>query len=783
MNARGWNCLGLACWLLLAPAPAVLAQVTASFVGATPDTADGTTYTLTDVSLGAEAADRDIIIGVGARKAGTTNCSISSATVGGVTAASVVTASNNPTNCNLASLRLARVPTGTTATIVVTFPATFALVDVKVFRATNLRSATAYDTGSSTASDPTDTLNVRAHGLAIGLAVTRAATPTTVTWAGLTESDDTIVDNALTSSAAMLTPATLQTGLTVTADFASGPVESVGVWASWAPIGPVAVTPTHFVTSNGNASTGECTVGDPCTLTRAFALAGGDLMPPGSYVSIAAGVYGQAAISTTGGGVSGFPIRFVGAGVGETRITGTRTHLTASGWSLTSGRTYEHAFDESALYTVSQVCQRPGATWTPIVVDDRVPPFTTSSFRVYDLDEPVCYTPETSIADVEATHCTFFHNTTTNLLYIHPCMETQPADADLIYAGSSGWGRITYTGNGDFLTLEQGTMEHTGQGDGLKVETSSQGGTLRNFKFLGARAWVTGFNWTGEDLLLKQFAQQGPDNSNCYSPVYGSRSCWNENGDGYLLLIGTQGGSASGNVFRRITLERGWNGYRLDGNNTLEYASAWGFANHIGQISGTGGVIRDSIFLNGQDAGPYVEGESFNNLTIERNIMFPAGPWLWASRDGATQGGVTPPSAVTVRYNVLGNVLYDTLVAPALTSDCNVYVPRSVGQSSLMRITEVDNGGGDVSVTTLAAWQAATAFDDNSTSHASTAWTNGSIFATFAGQQPYAANFTTALTLADAAPITVCGVRAGPANLALVGSSITRRFRFRLPTP
>jgi hypothetical protein len=777
--------LALAVLVALAWPSLAAAQISAAFLQTAEDATAQTTYTYAAHNLGAAASDRMITVVSHARKTGPTTCTAPTVTIGGVSATAIVSQGNNVSNCNIMAIHKATVPTGTTGTIALTYGATMLRSYIAVYRSTGAQALVASSSGSSTADDPTGALTIGATGYAVGGAFT-TSTSATATWTGLTEQYDTLTSgstvNAVTGG--FLAPSTLQSGITVTVDWSTA-AESVGVWAAWAPI-VNATSPTHYVTPTGNPS-GSCSSGDPCTLTRAFALAGSTTMPPGSWVTIDNGVYSQDEITTTGGGVSGYPVRFVGQGTDYstgTRITGTRTQLTAVGFTKTAGQTYvyQHA---SPGYTVSHVCQRPTAsTWTPIEVDDRTPPAWNPSNRVYFMTETVCYTREDSIDEVDETHCSYVQSGGT--VYVHMCHEGVPADADEVYAGSSGWGHLLYTGSGDYLTLEQATLEHTGNGDGLNVQPSAAGNQFKHMKFIHARVWIEGINTILEDSTLTGFAAQGTDNphANCYSDDYGDRSCWGENGDGYLLLMGRQGTSTTYNqIARRLVLRSGWNLMRMDGANTFEYNSLWGCANHNAQISGTGGTFRHNTMSDCQDSGPYVEGESFNNVTIEHNIIYNAGPWMWCSRDGASNGSVCP-TAVTIRYNIFGSVLYDTLTATGaiLTHDCNVFIPRVASPSSIARITTVDGGGGAVSSATLAAWQAATVFDDNSVELPYTYWLDQTnVFANFAGQQTYPNDFT--LSAAGVTNVTVCGVRAGPDTLAVEGDDapVSRRLRFRVP--
>jgi hypothetical protein len=791
----------LVCALLTLPALAS-AQITATFLQTAEDATDGSAFSYTAQNFGAAAADRYITVISFARKSGAATCTAPTVTIGGVTATAVTSAGNNSVNCNITAIHKALVPTGTSGTIALTYGATILSQQIAVYRSTGAQAITASDSGTSTATDPTGTLTIGATGYGIGGSITTSA-GATATWTGLTETSDAVLATGSTShaSSALLTPGTAQDDLVVTVDWTAAS-ESVGVWASWTPI-VNASSPTHYVTPTGNDASGSCTIGDPCSLRRAFNLAGGTMMPAGSWVDVAAGVYSQAAITPTGnGGALGYPVRFVGAGTGsgETQITGTRTSLPAAAWTQTTDvtgcgglcdYTFQTPFDNTALYTVELVAQRPGplmTTWVPILVESRSP---TSGWaptgRAYDLDEPIRYTSQTSIASVELQHCTFYHNTTTDILYIHPCREATPSDADQYYAGSQGWGTILFDGDQDYVTLEQMSIEHTAGGSrGVQIDRNAVGIQLHHLKFLSSMLWAKGNATYGTHLLLKEHMNQGPPHANCYGPDYGgnglnSRSCWSFNTAGtseYSILIGQEGVVGLNQVFDYVTMERAWNGYIISGPATLNHAVCWGLDNHCGQANGDGVVITNGIFENSQDS-LYYEGESFDDHVIEHNI-FRNGTLFWCSRDGNTQGGVTCPTTWSFRYNVVGSLVTDRITEPSLVSDCNVWMPRNAG-STIFRITQVDGTGSDPQYTTLAQLQAGTTQDDNSVFYDYPAFVDGSVF-TSVGQEDYPPAYEFATGGQDLA--TVCGEVAGPDTLVEeeeetpVGPS---RLRFRVP--
>jgi hypothetical protein len=147
-----------------------------------------------------------------------------------VAATITVQQANNVTNTDVSGIAIANVPTGATGDIVITFANTMLRCGVAAWRADNLLTITAHDADSSIANDPTVNLDVPDYGFAIGAGCT--AISTGVTWTGLVEKYDAVVESLLTHSGASQEFATGQAARTITADFGS-PSESSACFASW----------------------------------------------------------------------------------------------------------------------------------------------------------------------------------------------------------------------------------------------------------------------------------------------------------------------------------------------------------------------------------------------------------------------------------------------------------------------------------------------------------------------------------------------------------------------
>lgn len=528
-----------------------------------------------------------------------------------------------------------------------------------------------------------------------------------------------------------------------------------------APVVLKAITYTHFVTPDGS-STSFCTQREPCSLTRAVSLIGGTNMRPGSTVLVqhgSDGIYSQGALEFAGNGTEKEPIKFIGED--NVRITGTRFKPDASQWRRVQGRqfTYELDWDEEANFPAGNAAQRPPVpNWRPIRVDDRLPPFTQSLGRPFYLEFPIRYTPRASVDQVEGQHCTIWNDRSSNKVYVHMCHDGPPSDADNFYLATAGWGTVVI--DGDYLWLENIAIEQA-VGTGLKVNPSSNGTVLRKIAARASQVWLEGTNTVADDIEVSHVIAQGLHPTQCYdaNPDFGAGECWNAGADGRALLIGRERRTTSfGQVVRRAKVHRSWNGARVDGQNTLEYSTFWGFPNHSLEVSGTGAVVRHNVFVNGQDS-IYLEGEGFDDLTVEYNLLVNSA-LFWVSRDGA---GGTAPKAWRFRYNILPVIVYDDKTYPAVTADCNAWIPSSTSASHLMRVTGTD-GGREVSYPTLEQIQAKTPLERNSIALPPSKWRDGTLFRHFEGQASADFDFT---PMSSDAALVACGRRIGPNIVSL----------------
>lgn len=167
------------------------------------------TYTFSGLNFGAASSDRYMICEVGIRNASST-FSISSATIGGISAVAAVTSSNTGASVqNTAAIFVAAVPTGTSGNFVVNLSAASTRAAATCYAATGLNSATPTATNTSTGDNPSGSLVVSPGGIAIGAEFfgTNPFTIPAATWTNLTKDTDLNVGSVNNFSSASVNSA------------------------------------------------------------------------------------------------------------------------------------------------------------------------------------------------------------------------------------------------------------------------------------------------------------------------------------------------------------------------------------------------------------------------------------------------------------------------------------------------------------------------------------------------------------------------------------------------
>lgn len=196
-----------------------------TYIGASQNTLNQTSYTFTSTSIGTASADRIVVVGIGSVAVSAGN--VSSVTING-TNATINTQISSGETC-IASLPVA---SGGTATIAVNYTAgrgncTMYVWTIKKAKSVASKSA---DSQSSTTSNPSITLD--GQDGAVGCAVTfvNTAGTSSFTWSGLTENADQTAETRRVSAASGSLNASSNT-VTATNSLTNADVKLSG--ASW----------------------------------------------------------------------------------------------------------------------------------------------------------------------------------------------------------------------------------------------------------------------------------------------------------------------------------------------------------------------------------------------------------------------------------------------------------------------------------------------------------------------------------------------------------------------
>lgn len=194
-------------------------DATVTFTDESVNNANLTTYDFTSQALGSGTTADYIIVAIVAETLAARD--LSSVTVDGQAATIVIGQNNIPLALDgICAIAIAPATANSTGTISVTFTGAMVRCGIGVWRAKNLLSATPTDTGSDTGASPSDTLNISAGGIAVGVVKTTTAD---TTWTGLTERYDTVVE-VTSHCGADAAFASAQAGLTISTDSSAGSV-------------------------------------------------------------------------------------------------------------------------------------------------------------------------------------------------------------------------------------------------------------------------------------------------------------------------------------------------------------------------------------------------------------------------------------------------------------------------------------------------------------------------------------------------------------------------------
>tara|TARA_R110000787_G_C13368680_1_gene440674 strand:+ start:261 stop:938 length:678 start_codon:yes stop_codon:yes gene_type:complete len=174
-------------------------------------------FTYSSVSLGAAAADRYILVGTSGAAAVVATATISSITIGGVSATSLIQINHHDETLYHSGFFGVVVPSGTSGDIVVTWTTTMSQNGIGVWRLTGANT-TPHDSAGDTqdAGGLTVDVDVEAGGAIFGYCSTDSLAAGRFNWTGLTEDFDEDVDPGWQHSGASADFASAVTNQTVT---------------------------------------------------------------------------------------------------------------------------------------------------------------------------------------------------------------------------------------------------------------------------------------------------------------------------------------------------------------------------------------------------------------------------------------------------------------------------------------------------------------------------------------------------------------------------------------
>ncbi len=206
------------------------AAPTSGYIGTASDTVNRTTYTFSDVPIGDAETGRMVVVGVfGDRNVGTPS-TVTSVTIGGTTATSVASRTDDSLIVNL---RHAQKDTGETADIVVTFGQAQSQCVIAVFALYGLASHTKEAAGFDNAAKPlTGTLVTTVGATTIAIAQCSADR----TWSAAGDGQLIEVLEATMgarSGAAYLSLSAEDTSMDISITYSAGDVFECGIWVTW----------------------------------------------------------------------------------------------------------------------------------------------------------------------------------------------------------------------------------------------------------------------------------------------------------------------------------------------------------------------------------------------------------------------------------------------------------------------------------------------------------------------------------------------------------------------
>lgn len=216
----------------------VTVRPTVAFTDNVASATDLTTYTFATRAVGTASDDRVVVVGLTGRKAGAA-ATISTVTIGGITATPLVTANNTTGgNSSVTALYAALVPTGTTASVVITFSAGQVRAAIGIWTVKGLGGTIVpYHTASASTGSDTDpnsvSLIVPNYGARIAFYYNGSGGSQSTSWSGVTEDFDAVIETNTYSGGHSNNNGGGPSAFIISPDASGTPADPVTVACSW----------------------------------------------------------------------------------------------------------------------------------------------------------------------------------------------------------------------------------------------------------------------------------------------------------------------------------------------------------------------------------------------------------------------------------------------------------------------------------------------------------------------------------------------------------------------
>lgn len=221
---------------LMSPLPITAAPSSITFETNSDSTSCGASCSFPSLSIGPVCPNRTVIITAAGLNIGNTGAQSATGTIGGISFTTAVAPStNNGSNGYFGLIASAPVPSGTTATVAITYGISTSRTSVGVWAACNLQSTTKKLTNAANGAGSSITLSINDVAGDVGVAVNHTDSGgITPSWSGATLGyTDNVGGTGSVDSGASWAETTTQTPRAITNTWSCGSTTCTGASATW----------------------------------------------------------------------------------------------------------------------------------------------------------------------------------------------------------------------------------------------------------------------------------------------------------------------------------------------------------------------------------------------------------------------------------------------------------------------------------------------------------------------------------------------------------------------